>query len=64
LLTTHEVDKDQRERIESEWNGPLTTVERDLPREDTWAPTWWQGDEEATRSAMAAAMMLDMGRGR
>lgn len=62
LLKTHELDKEQRERIETEWNGPLTTVERDLPPEDSWAPSWWHGDDEAMQSAQAAAMMLDMGR--
>lgn len=62
LLTTREIDKEQRERIEAEWNGPLTSVARDLPPEDAWAPSWWHGDDDAVKSTRAAAMALDMGR--
>jgi hypothetical protein len=61
LLSTHDVDKDKRAEIESEWNGPLTTQERDLPPEDTWAPAWWTGDEDAAASALAAAANLGRG---
>lgn len=64
MFTAHEMDDEQRRRIENEWNGPLTTVERDLPPEDTWAPAWWHGDDEAVKSSRAAASALDMGRRR
>lgn len=62
LITNHELDKAQRELIESEWNGPLTSVERDLPPEDAWAPVWWHGDDDAVRSSEMAAVALTMGR--
>jgi hypothetical protein len=62
LLTTHEVDTEQRKTIEEEWNGPLSDVTRDLPPEDAWAPSWWTGDEDAARSALVAAANLGRGR--
>lgn len=62
LLTEHDVDKDARAEIENEWNGPLTSVERDLPKRDAWAPAWWTGDEDAAASALAAAASLGRGR--
>jgi len=59
LVTTHELDNDLRRTIETEWNGPLITAERNLPPEDSWAPAWWTGDEDAARSNAMAAVVLD-----
>lgn len=61
LTTTRELDKDQREMIENDWNGPLAT-ERAVPKKDAWAPSWWTGDDDASASALMAAANLGRGR--
>jgi hypothetical protein len=60
-LTTFEIDKDQRATIEQEWNGPIEQ-DRNLPKSDAWAPSWWSGDDDAAVSALAAAANLGRGR--
>jgi len=56
-VTEHQMDDDQRRRLEDELIGPPTTAPGTHPREP-WAPAWWHGDEDATASSMAAMRAL------
>jgi len=62
-MTDTGVDADRRKEIMAEWIGPLSS-ERKIPEEESWAPSWWHGDEEATMTSHAAIMTLNAARNR
>lgn len=60
LFSVYEIDEKKRERLRRELIGIprllLPDAEADkIPR---WAPAWWQGDDDATASNMAAMKAL------
>lgn len=60
MLSNYELDDKKREQLLRDLTGVprllLTGAEADaIPK---WAPTWWQGDEDATQTNMAAMMAL------
>jgi hypothetical protein len=64
ILTEANIDEDQRKSITNDWTGPLSEDRKSLPAEDSWAPSWWHGDEEAAMSSRMTAASLDMARRR
>lgn len=58
ILTEAGLSEENRKQVIDEWTGPPDTP-RDVPDEESWAPSWWKGDEEASLSGRVAAMKLD-----
>jgi hypothetical protein len=59
LLSSYQVDEKERAKLVRQLTGPTRT--RDVPNEPKivdWAPAWWHGDEDATKSNMAAMTAL------
>jgi hypothetical protein len=63
ITTEVDLDKDARTQIMNEWIGDIDH-HRDIPEEDSWAPAWWKGDEDAAMASRMAAMTLDASRNR
>ena len=57
LTAEHEWEPDERQRLDQELIGPLSTLAGAAPRE-SWAPDWWDDDEDAAASSMAAMRAL------
>ncbi len=63
ILTETGISDDERKRITNEWTAPTREVRNErVPEEESWAPSWWQGDEDAAMSGRAAAIMMDAGK--
>lgn len=63
MLSNYEIDEKKRKQIVRDLGGIprllLPDAEADkIPR---WAPVWWQGDDDATASNMAAMAALKRG---
>lgn len=58
MLTAFEIEEKARVKIRRSLVGPLRTMGDESQTIPHWAPAWWQGDEEATASNMAAMQAL------
>lgn len=60
MLSEYGVDEKKRERIIRDLTGVPRRLlpDAEADRIPNWAPSWWQGDDEATQTNMAAMMAL------
>jgi hypothetical protein len=58
MLSEFEIEEKARVKLRRSLLGPLTTEEGTDTSIPHWAPSWWQGDEDATASNMAAMKSL------
>lgn len=53
-LILSRTDPKQETKIRLQLNGRFHTMGKPIPKDEENAPYWWQGDEEAYESTMAA----------
>lgn len=60
MLTTYEVEEKKRPQLQRELIGVPRRLlpEAEADKIPKWAPAWWQGDEDATATNMAAMAAL------
>lgn len=63
MLSVYELDEKKRRQLVTELTGVPRTLEFDdgPPKIEKWAPAWWNGDDDATASNMAAMAALKRG---
>ncbi len=65
IMTEAGLSEEHRKQIMSEWIGvPSYQRDKAIPVEESWAPAWWTGDEDATMASRMAVMTLDAARNR